>query len=357
MKAPVPANETARLAALRRYRILDTPPEQAYDDLTYLATRLCEAPVSLINFIDTDRQWFKSRQGVELQETPRDLAFCAHTILEDTLLLSVPDMTSDARFADNPWVIGPPFFRFYAGAALRTPDGYSLGTLCVLDQRARPLTPEHEAMLRALSRQVIGQMEMRLVAEMSAERQALEEANRRLLALATTDGLTGLKNQRAFQEALREQFAQARRSHIPFSLLLLDVDHFKQYNDAFGHPAGDEVLKQMAVLLTRTVREGDIAARVGGEEFAVILPQTDARRALVLAERLRRAIKAAPWPRRALTASFGLSTYSQATSGHDQTIAEADAAMYHSKGNGRDQVSLFPVQSQLFRPEPSPTVE
>ncbi len=351
MKAPVPADEAARLEALQRYRILDTPPEQAYDDLTRLAARLCDTPISLLTLIDAERQWFKSRHGTEVSETHRDHAFCAHTILEEAPVLSVPDLTADARFADHPFVTGPPFLRSYAGAALRTPDGYALGTICVLDHRARQMTPDNEDDLQALARLVIDQLEMRLVPEMRAQNEALEEANRRLEALATTDGLTGLKNHRAHQEALREQFAQARRSGVAFSLLLLDVDHFKQYNDAFGHPAGDEVLRQMAALLTRTVREGDVVARPGGEEFAVILPQTDARRALTLAERLRRTINAAPWPLRALTASFGVATYTHAASGPDQMVAEADAAMYHSKENGRDQVNLFPVQPQLFRPE------
>jgi diguanylate cyclase (GGDEF)-like protein len=349
MKAPVPTNEAERLEALRRYQILDTSPEQAYDDLTQLAARLCETPIAWINFIDAERQWSKSRHGRGLRETHRDHSFCAHAILQDVPLLCVPDLTSDPRFSDNPMVIGPPHVRFYAGAVLRTPDGYPLGTLAVLDLKPRWLTPEQAQALPSLARLVMGQMELRQLAEMRDRKTALEEANLRLEALATTDGLTGLKNHRAFQEGLREQFAQAKRSEVPFSLLLLDVDFFKQYNDSFGHPAGDEVLKIMAGLLTETVREGDIVARPGGEEFAVILPQTDARSALILAERLRRTIKSAPWPGRPLTASYGISTFSPTMAGHDQMIAEADKAMYHSKENGRDQISVYPVQTEMFR--------
>lgn len=344
MKASLPADENARLAVLRRYHILDTPPEQAYDDLTLLAARLTDTPIALVNFVDATRQWFKARHGMALRETHRDISFCAHAILDTARILIVPDMTLDPRFADNPMVVGPPHARFYAGAALKTTDGHSVGTLCVLDTRPRQLAPEQIDSLQALARLVTAQMELRLLAETRVQKDALEEANRRLLALATSDGLTGLKNHRAFQETLREHFAQSKRSQIPFSLLMLDVDHFKEYNDKYGHPAGDEILKQMGALLTGTVREGDIVARPGGEEFAVILPQTDSRRALILAERLRWTIKAAIWPLRGITASFGIATYKQSMTSPDQLIAEADTAMYQSKANGRDQVTLFPIQ-------------
>jgi diguanylate cyclase (GGDEF)-like protein len=350
MKAPIPANEAARLDALRRYQILDTPPEPVYDDLTRLAARLCDAPIAVINLVDGDRLWVKSRDGRGLRDTHRDVSFCGHAILEAAPLLGVPDLTCDPRFRDNPMVVGPPHLRFYAGAVLRTPDGYAIGTLAIMDSQPRWLTPEQAAILPSLARLIMGQLELRLLAETKARKIALEESNSRLQALATTDGLTGLKNQRAFQDALREQFAQAKRSLLPFSLVFLDVDHFKEYNDTFGHPAGDDVLKQIAGLLARTVREGDMVARPGGEEFAVILPHTDAPSAVIMAERLRQTLHAANWPYRAITASYGISTFNSTMPSHEQMVSEADIAMYHSKENGRDQVSLYPVQPQLFRP-------
>jgi diguanylate cyclase (GGDEF)-like protein len=348
MKPALPPNEGGRLKALYRYNILDTAPEEAYDDLTQLAARLCETPIAIISFIDSDRQWYKSRHGRGLRETARDLSFCAHTILQDVPVLGVPDLTSDPRFQNNPMVTDPPHVRFYAAAPLRTPDGFAIGTLGVMDLKPRWLGPEQALVLPSLARLVMGQLELRLLAEVRAKKTVLEEANSRLQTLAATDGLTGLKNQRAFQEALREQFAQAKRSQIPFSLMLLDVDFFKKYNDSFGHPAGDEALKQLAGLLLRTVRDGDVAARPGGEEFAIILPHTDSASALILAERLRETIKLAVWPGRALTASFGISTFSPTMANHDQMVQEADAALYTSKENGRDQVTIYPVQTQLF---------
>jgi PAS domain S-box-containing protein len=161
--ALLPSNETARLAALRRYQILDTPPEQTYDDLVHLAARICEAPIALLSLVDQDRQWFKSRIGVAACETGRDITFCSHAILEPDLLV-IPDATLDSRFAHNPMVTGEAHVRFYAGAPLRTPDGHTIGVLCVEDTRPRDLAPAAADGLRRLARQVVTQLELRRAA-------------------------------------------------------------------------------------------------------------------------------------------------------------------------------------------------
>jgi GAF domain-containing protein len=160
MKAPVPKNEKKRLEVLWQYDVLDTVPEQVFDDLADLAASICEAPVALITLVDEKRQWFKSKTGVSLSETSRDVSFCGHAIMQHELFI-VADTTKDTRFADNPLVISEPKIRFYAGAPLISPDGHALGTLCVIDKVPRTLRPDQKRALEILSRHVMTQLELR----------------------------------------------------------------------------------------------------------------------------------------------------------------------------------------------------
>lgn len=160
--ADYPDNEEDRIRELLRYRVLDTEPETAYDDLTAIAAHICSTEVSLVTFIDVSRQWFKSKVGSDVTETAREIAFCAHTILQ-TEVMVVPDTLKDERFAHSPLTTGAPYVRFYAGAPLITPGGYVLGTLCVLDSKPKQLTAEQVSALEALARQVVNQLEMRLM--------------------------------------------------------------------------------------------------------------------------------------------------------------------------------------------------
>lgn len=176
MAFPLPKNEAGRLRALRSYRILDTKPEERFDELTELAGIICGVPIALMTLIDADRQWFKSKVGLDLQETPRADAFCTHAIMQPKMFV-VPDASKDERFAANPLVTGDPRIRFYAGAPLVSPDGHVLGTMCVLDRQPRELNEKQMRALQILSRQVVYHMEMRNnLAELKAGLKARDEA-------------------------------------------------------------------------------------------------------------------------------------------------------------------------------------
>ncbi|MBL7254743.1 GAF domain-containing sensor histidine kinase [Paractinoplanes lichenicola] len=205
MKAPLPDNETDRLAALYALDILDSEPEQDFDDIVALASNVCGTPMSLVTLLDTDRQWFKARVGTEKTETDRDSAFCAHAVLGRDLLV-VPDATKDRRFADNPLVTGEDGIRFYAGAPLVTTDGFALGTLCVVDNEPRRLDIEQLQALRALARQVTSQMELRrhavALANTTARLQELERRKDDLAALLGGDLRAPLRLISAYVEKL-----------------------------------------------------------------------------------------------------------------------------------------------------------
>ncbi len=192
----------ARLDALRRYQILDTPPEQAFDDLCAIAARVCRAPIAVVNLVEETRQFFKAEIGLGVRETPVDISICAHAILQRDLFV-VPDTTRDPRFACNPLVAGPPHLRFYAGALLETPEGIPIGTVCVLDYEARPagLTDEQADTLGALARQAMTQLEHRRLLLRLAEREAELE---RVQEIAGIGGLevdlrAGFRNRRSPQ--------------------------------------------------------------------------------------------------------------------------------------------------------------
>jgi two-component system, NtrC family, sensor kinase len=160
MVVPTPTNEVARLAALQKYAILDSEPEQAFDDLTLLASHICRTPIALISLVDENRQWFKSKMGLSLSETSRDVAFCSTAILQTDVFV-VPDTLQDERFRNNPLVVSEPSIRFYAGAPLITEEGHALGTLCVIDRTPREFSTDQKEVLKALSRLVLAQLEFR----------------------------------------------------------------------------------------------------------------------------------------------------------------------------------------------------
>ncbi len=222
MKAPLPADEAERLAALREYDVLDTPPEQSFDDLAMLAAHICKTPIALVTLVDETRQWFKASIGMTAAETSRDMAFCAHTILNKEDILEVRDALSDPRFLDSALVTSDPHVRFYAGAPLLTPGGHALGALCVMDREPRALDSGQLAALRALGRQALSQLELRrqsreLANESAVRRRAEAQLLKRLTQLSArkedTDRLLSLahKSRRALLSVLEDEQRAGRK--------------------------------------------------------------------------------------------------------------------------------------------------
>jgi len=350
---PIPHNETSRLKALQEYKVMDTLPEQAYDNFTRLAALICKTPIALITLLDEERQWFKSRIGLEKTEIPREDSICNHAIIAPDSILVVNDATQDQRFVNNPLVVSEPNVRFYAGMPLVTSSGEALGTICVMDDKPHAITPEQLDALRVLASEVMGQFELRrsiahleqsvlkqeqYIDQLQDYQRELEKVRADFENQSLTDPLTGVHNRRSFDSRFEEEFFRAQRYKVACSLILVDVDHFKQYNDTFGHTAGDEALKGVAALLKADVRIHDLVARYGGEEFSIILPNTDIKGAMVMGERFRRSIQRAAWKHKQLTISVGVGSLRDGLQKPIDLLRETDAALYKAKQGGRNLV-------------------
>jgi diguanylate cyclase (GGDEF)-like protein len=309
----------AALDALAAYDVLDTPTEEAFDRLTRLVRRIFSTPIATVTFLDGHRQWFKSHPGLEVSESARNVAFCRIPVMEGRPLV-VPDALADPRFCDNPLVVGPPGLRFYAGAPLQARDGAFIGTLCAMDVRPRSFGEHEVAMLVDLARLVESELELRV--------------------LATTDALTGLVSRRAFFDEGGRALKLAQRHRYDLSCVCFDLDHFKAVNDTVGHAAGDAALSATAKTCSAMLRKSDIFGRIGGEEFAILLPHTGVAEAAAVAEKLRAAIEAqagaSKTPCPPVTASFGVASLPAATTDLTALLAAADAALYGAKARGRN---------------------
>lgn len=251
MKKPLkPLNEQTRLDTLKSLNILDSIPEERFDRITRLAKRIFNVPIALISLIDEDRQWFLSSIGLDIKETPRDISFCAHAILDDKFF-SVPDTMLDSRFNDNPMVTGSPNIRFYAAYPISAHNGSKLGTICLLDNTPRDFSEEDKQLLNDLVRMV--------EKEISAS------------YLASFDELTMVSNKRGFVAFANSVLSFCNKTSIPASLIYIDLDHFKPINDKFGHDEGDDALKTFSRLLLGNFRDSDVIGRIGGDEFAILL--------------------------------------------------------------------------------------
>ena len=353
IKPDIPLDENERIAALKRYRILDTLAEDAYDDLLNILAGICGAPMGAVTLVDEDRQWFKAKLGLQVSQTPRKDSFCAHAILRPSELMVVEDAARDPRFFDNPLVTGETNIRFYAGAPLTSSDGYALGALCVMDHEPRQLSAFQKSALSALSRQASALMELRRSMQelrhqlgerewyeqrLQEHRDALELQNAQLIAQTRADPLTGLANRRAFNVQLDAELARSKALGSPLALAMCDIDHFKKINDTYGHPAGDQVLIELALMLQQALGEGAMAARCGGEEFALLLPQFDMANASALCESIRLTTPTLP-VMTPVTLSLGLAM-ARADDTPENLYKRADKLLYAAKESGRNRLVL-----------------
>lgn len=313
-----PADEATRIDTLRALNILDTSSEERFDRLTRLAKRLFGVPIALISLVDADRQWFKSCLGLESRETPREVSFCGHAILQNDIFV-IPDAILDSRFSDNPLVTGVPHIRFYAGCPLTVPNGSKLGTLCIIDREPREFGAEDKALLRDLAR--------------TAEQEISA------VQLATMDELTLLSNRRGFESLSRHALGLCRRLERPAALLFIDLDLFKQVNDHYGHAEGDRVLMKLGQLLKDTFRDSDVVGRLGGDEFAVLVTNADQAELDGLLARLKKNVdEYNQKARRGYDVVYSVGAVSFDFARHADVadlLREADTLMYQQKRHGK----------------------
>lgn len=315
MQAPAtPANEVERLHVLRALAILDTQAEERFDRLTRIATRMFNVPISLVTLVDSNRQWFKSRMGLEVEETSRDISFCGHAILGNEAFV-VNDASKDPRFFDNPLVTGVPHIRFYAGQPIRTTHGFKIGTLCLIDSQPREFPARDIEDLTDLARMVENELA------------AIE--------LATMDELTDINNRRGFTMLTEKYLNYFTRHHVFASLVFLDLNGFKLINDTYGHDEGDRALETFGKALKQVGRTSDIFARLGGDEFVVLLANTRQHEAHIYIQRLATYLDTLRQQQRQpykISFAQGIVEFDpQLPKSVEQLLLEGDALMYQLK--------------------------
>ena len=314
-------DEIGRLKAVQRLNVLDTAEEAPFEKIVNLVQEILQVPICAVTLVDEHRQWFKASRGLDVCETSRDVSFCSHAIQFSEPFI-VQNAVDDPRFAENPLVTGDLNIRGYAGIPLRTPEGYNVGALCAIDTSPREFLDTEIAILEKFAKVIIDELELRQI--------------------ASSDHLTGALSRRAWMEKAELELVRAKRYNRPLSLAILDIDKFKLINDTYGHPAGDKVIKFISELCTANKRDMDLFGRLGGEEFALIMPETDAERAKLLIERVRALYGSQPIELGDLddpvnsTFSAGIAELGPEERELDSLIERADKALYRAKNSGRN---------------------
>ena len=332
----IPEDEQERLEKLETLRLTYSPAEERFDCITKLAQKVFDVPISLISLVTKDRQWFKSAQGIPISETPREISFCKHAIMDDVTYI-VPNALDDPNFSNSPLVTGDPHIRFYAGQPIKY-KGSIMGTLCIIDNNPREMTPSDTEALLNLAKWVENEF---LVSTLSAEQTRLlterDEARRE----AIIDPLTKVWNRKGIDELLLMETSNAKRNDNQIFLMLLDIDNFKNINDEYGHVTGDNVLKEVAQRIRTCIRPYDVIGRFGGDEFLFFASNCSEEKGLELADRILDRINSEPLDNHGnyFTVSIGTAA---ATANDDLEILDlikvADSALYRAKEAGRNCV-------------------
>jgi diguanylate cyclase (GGDEF)-like protein len=339
-------SEFDRLNALRRYAILDTPPEGVFDRITALAAEMLEVPIAVVSLVDTNRVWYKSVHGpLGQREIARLPSLCGAGIAHEGPYV-VESARGDPRAQEHPLVSGPPELEFYVGVPLRTFDGHALGMLSCMDHRPRGVTPRELRFLETLAAIVMDEIELRRsAAQISRLSEALAETCTDLERRASFDALTGVLSRSAVLSrgaALLERTLAGGAKGV--GVFMADIDRFKAINDGYGHAIGDRVLKEVASRLAASCRGGDLLGRVGGEEFLALFPDVSGAEASAIAERLRDAVSREPvalgsGASLAVSISAGLVTLgTERPVALEAALARADAALYAAKAEGRNRI-------------------
>jgi diguanylate cyclase (GGDEF)-like protein len=340
---PVPPDEDQRLARLQSLGLVYSPAEERFDRITRLAQRFFGVPVALITLMAEKCNWFKSAQGTSLDQEPREMSFCSHAIMGNDIF-TIPDTLLDPAFADNPLVRSEPFVRFYAGHPVMY-RGSPMGALCIIDVVPRQLLSSDRESLTSLAKWVEGELRLTGAAvEQTELLMELEEAKRRALI----DPLTKLWNRHGMDIVAEREMMGAQRLRQPVTLMMIDVDYFKQINDRFGHPAGDIVLREVAQRIRSAVRPSDVVVRYGGDEFFVLARDCPDKLAAVIGDRILSRVKDEPVrsndDRVDISVTIGLVTTSSARPSEMSLLMKlADEALYEAKtaGRGRARFRTF----------------
>lgn len=314
IKPKIPNNEVERLQLLRTLNILDTSYEERFDRVTRMAKRIFNVSISLVSLVDEDRQWYKSKQGLNAFESPRDISFCGHAINQEGLFI-IPDASKDERFVDNPLVTGAPYIRFYAGYPLKLRQGINIGTLCIIDPSPKVLNEEDQQLLKDLG--------------------AMVEQEIQSVQLATLDDLTQISNRRGFLTLVDQSLKVCRRNQLSMSFVLFDLNKFKAINDEFGHHEGDFVLTTFAQTLLNSFRDCDVVGRLGGDEFVAMLSDSNGGKIDIALERFSTAIEEINKTlnkQYQINYSAGVANFQHDTDKSiEDMLQDADAAMYENK--------------------------